>query len=199
MSQNKYLKCACDNCGGKIEYPAEGIGSTIPCPHCGTPTELTLEAPADFSADKSHTSKWIVAGVLILLVGVLGVISAVLIAPRLLKKARTMPSIATNVPVDTPPAPSGQIINEFLITNVALEKTPASTLVYATGMVKNETEKQRFGVTVELESLDARGAKIGTARDHAPVIEPRAEWKFRALLVQKNVASVRVASIREQQ
>ena len=197
MSQNKYLKCACGHCGGKIEYPAEGIGSTIPCPHCGTPTELTLEAPADLAADKSHTSKWIVAGVFILVLGVLGVISAVLIATRLLKKARASQP-ASNVGTSNVPVPGPQLLNDFSVSAIALEKAPDSTLVYATGTLKNETEKQRFGVTVELNSLDARGAKIGTARDHTPIIEPRAEWRFRALLVQKNVASVRVSNVTEQ-
>ena len=69
----------------------------------------------------------------------------------------------------------------------------------AAGALKNETDKQRFGVTVEIDLLDTAGVKIGSAKDYAPVIEPRTEWKFRALLVQKKVASARVADVKEQQ
>ncbi|HTD67298.1 MAG TPA: FxLYD domain-containing protein [Candidatus Limnocylindria bacterium] len=198
MSQNKFLKCACGNCGGKIEYPAEGIGSTIPCPHCSWPTELTLEEPASLVAEKSRTSKWVLAGVLILFLGVLGVVGALLIAPRLLKKARATQSAsgALTTPV---PVPAVQTINDFSISKVSIEKAPNSTLVYAAGALKNQTDKQRFGVTVELDLFDARGAKIGTTKDYVPIIEPRAEWKFRALAVQKNVASVRVTNVSEQQ
>ena len=29
-----YLKMPCPQCGGKIEFPASGLGQTISCPHC---------------------------------------------------------------------------------------------------------------------------------------------------------------------
>ena len=45
--------------------------------------------------------------------------------------------------------------------------------------------------------LDSGGAKVGRATDYAPVIEPRAKWEFRALLVPKNVASARVTGVQE--
>ena len=35
-----------------MQVTQEGIGSTIPCPHCGAQTELTLEEPAGLVADK---------------------------------------------------------------------------------------------------------------------------------------------------
>jgi hypothetical protein len=54
-------------------------------------------------------------------------------------------------------------------------------------------------VTVELELLDSGGRKLGVAKDYAAIIEPHAEWKFRALLVQKNVAAARVANVKEQE
>jgi hypothetical protein len=65
--------------------------------------------------------------------------------------------------------------------------------------LRNETDQQRFGVTVELELLDQTGNKVGMARDYKDLIESRAEWKFRALLVQKNVAAARVAGVKEQE
>lgn len=197
MSHNKFLKCACAHCSGHIEYPADGIGSTIACPHCGRETELTLETPVGLTSEKLHTSKWAVAGLIILGIGFLGVIAALLLAPRMMEKARfTQPVTATAPLMPSPPAK--QIINEFSMANVAIERTPSSTLVYGGGVLKNETDRQRFGVSVELDLLDARGTRIGTAKDYAPIIEPRAEWKFRALLLTDKAASLRIADVKEQ-
>lgn len=38
-----YLKCACEFCGGRIEYPTEAVGAKAPCPHCKRETLLKLE------------------------------------------------------------------------------------------------------------------------------------------------------------
>ena len=38
-----YLKNACARCGKHIEFPAQGIGQKIVCPHCGT--TITLQRP----------------------------------------------------------------------------------------------------------------------------------------------------------
>ena len=92
MSQNKFLKCACDSCGGHIEFPADGIGSTVPCPHCGAHTELTLETPPVIAARSPRSLKWIIAGGVILLVGVvllvvvIPVVEVYVAASRLAKK-----------------------------------------------------------------------------------------------------------------
>ncbi|HEY0550237.1 MAG TPA: FxLYD domain-containing protein, partial [Verrucomicrobiae bacterium] len=91
------------------------------------------------------------------------------------------------------------LTNGFSVSKTVIEKTSGSSLAYASGSLKNDTDKQRFGVTVELELMDSKGGKIGTAKDYAAIIEPNMEWKFRALLVQKNVAAARVANVKEQE
>jgi hypothetical protein len=206
MSETKYLKCACASCGGHIEFPADAIGSTVPCPHCGWQTELTIEAPPVQSSSRSL--KWIIAGGVILLVGVVGVVAALIVTARVIKKTRAARSVARSTVVapstnrvQAKPAVETSInhINDFSFANVAVEKIPNSTLVYARGSLKNETDKQRFAVTVEIELLDKSGVKIGTAKDYTDLIEPHAEWKFRASVLQKNVASARVANVKEQQ
>ena len=68
MSQNKFLKCACAHCGGHIEFPADGLGSIIPCPHCGAETELVLEVPPVLATRSSRGLMWFVIGAVILLV-----------------------------------------------------------------------------------------------------------------------------------
>jgi hypothetical protein len=50
-----YSKCACTNCGGHIEFPTQGAGATIPCPHCAWPTTLTLPQTAKPSRDLHGT------------------------------------------------------------------------------------------------------------------------------------------------
>lgn len=35
-----YLNCECNHCQGSIEFPADGLGITVPCPHCGLQTTL---------------------------------------------------------------------------------------------------------------------------------------------------------------
>src|SRR5580658_4512197 len=37
-----YSKCVCQHCGGHIEFPTEGAGQTIRCPHCQWNTVLTV-------------------------------------------------------------------------------------------------------------------------------------------------------------
>lgn len=38
-------KCSCGHCGNHLEFPIDGAGAFIACPHCGEQTQLTLEAP----------------------------------------------------------------------------------------------------------------------------------------------------------
>jgi formylglycine-generating enzyme required for sulfatase activity len=35
MSNQKYVKCGCQFCSGKVEYPVSAAGREAPCPHCG--------------------------------------------------------------------------------------------------------------------------------------------------------------------
>jgi hypothetical protein len=42
MSEQKFLKTACEHCGENIEFPAEGLGMAVPCPHCQKRTRLNL-------------------------------------------------------------------------------------------------------------------------------------------------------------
>ncbi len=200
MSAKSFLKCSCAQCGGHIEFPAEGLGLSIDCPHCAQPTELALVLPAPTSAFDSRNRKWIMAGAMVLMVGVAGVVGALILAQRLAKKARAADarSIVLAAPKATPPAPRAENFDGFSAAPARIESTAGSTLVYAVGTIKNETEKPRYGVTVELGLFDAAGTRLGSARDYKDTIEPRGRWSFRALLVQKSVTEARVSSVREQ-
>src|SRR5437660_12898825 len=45
MNEELLAKCSCTQCGTHLEFPLEGAGAFIACPHCGEQTQLTLEAP----------------------------------------------------------------------------------------------------------------------------------------------------------
>lgn len=206
MADNQFLICDCPHCAGSIEYPAEGGGMVVPCPHCEasmslpvpfapeTPEEEASVAPAGKS--RGWTS-WIIG-----LVAVAAAAGVFIVWPQFKPPPRPVtawpPPARTNAP---PPAhtvltnlPEGLTVSEVL-----MEKAPAGTLVYVVGAVKNESTRQRFGVKVELDLFDNKNTKIGVATDYQPVIEPQAEWRFRALVLDAKAASARLAALKEEQ
>ena len=81
-----------------------------------------------------------------------------------------------------PPTPTRPRSLDYLkVGAISLEKR--GSLVYAVGVMKNDSDHQRFGVTVELDVLDNLGSRLGAATDYRSVIEPREEWRFRALIL----------------
>jgi Zn-dependent protease with chaperone function len=45
MDEQLFAKCSCSSCGNHIQFPIEGAGAMIACPHCNQHTQLTLDAP----------------------------------------------------------------------------------------------------------------------------------------------------------
>jgi hypothetical protein len=45
MSEIGFFINRCESCGGGIEFPANGVGEQIQCPHCRR--LMTLQFPAD--------------------------------------------------------------------------------------------------------------------------------------------------------
>jgi hypothetical protein len=103
---------------------------------------------------------------------------------------------ADGAPLQVSPAKS---ITDLKVSPITIEKAKGSSLVYAVGRLKNDSDHQRFGLNVELELTDARGMKLGVARDYRNVLEPRQEWRFRALVLHPMAVSAKVASIREEE
>jgi hypothetical protein len=90
-------------------------------------------------------------------------------------------------------------LDDLKASNITLQKTPGRNLTYAIGTIRNESDQQRFGVRLELDLLDNAGNKIGIAKDYVRVIEPRQEWRFRAMVLASKTASARVGKITEQE
>ena len=203
MSRLKYLKGECAHCGGPIGFPADSIGTTANCPHCGQPTELMLARPKEEPSVPRKTLIWTVVSVVILGLGLTGAIVALHIAqrrvpPKSEQAAETSSVPGTNASAD--PDPTDPVVKAgFRVSTISLEKAQGSSLIYAIGTLTNAANRQRFGVKLELELLDDSGQKVGSAKDYGQTIEPHGEWQFKALVVESKAKGAKVASISEQQ
>jgi hypothetical protein len=197
MDERNFLKCSCQSCGGHIEFPSTGVGSTIDCPHCGGQTTLNASGA---SRTTPHAKKplWAVSGGVLLAL----ILGTIVLTPLFKKqKEAAVPSINPPSRAETPhpPPPQSESLDDFNLSKISLQKTDGSGLVYAVGTLKNNLDRQRFGVKIELNLIDEQGANIGVASDYVSVIEPKKEWQFKALLTQAGAVKVTVADIKEQQ
>ena len=205
MNRTKYLKGACQHCGGHLEFLADHIGMVVSCPHCGQETELMLLAPPEQPTLTRRALVW--TGIAVIVLGLW--LCAALFA---LKRAQTwaerkkQQTMAAPAPVGEPIAsqPSEILTNSpatdgLSASNITIEKTPGSSLVYAVGTVKNVSDRQRFGVKVEIDLRNAAGQQVGTASDYRQVLAPGAQWDFKALVVDSKAVSAKISSIREDQ
>jgi hypothetical protein len=94
----KLLNGECRECGGQFEFPAEAVGTTATCPHCGKPTEIILAAPAHERILPLRTI--ILTGIAILIL--VGGLVAAIIA---LKRAERMTGRNSATPTAVPAAP----------------------------------------------------------------------------------------------
>ncbi len=179
---------------------------TIDCPHCGKPTELLLAAPPEEPSVPHKTIVWTLVAVLVLALGLAAALAALNRAQKWATRQKQPTPIrdAAARSVDAEKAVVPQPMNPlagagFDVSAIALEKTPGSSLVYAIGTVNNLTDRQRFGVKVELDLLDDSGQKVGTATDYQQVLEPKGEWHFKALVVDSKAATAKLASVKEDQ
>lgn len=192
----KNLSGECQHCGGRFEFPAEAAGVTGECPHCGQQTDcLPAAPPEEKSPAQTRAVIYTAVAVVILVGGLIGAFVALKRAQRMVaeKQAVQTQTISQNQP---PPADPFAQIN-FRVSPVTLEKSPGTSLVYAQGTMVNTTNRQRFGVKVELDLFDAGGKWVANASDYQGMLEPNAEWKFRALVVEPKATTAKIAAIKE--
>jgi len=195
MMQTKNLQGECQHCGRVFEFQAEATGTTAGCPHCGQPTELMPVLPADPGSPMA--TKAVVFTVIALLI-LLGGLGGTLLALKRAKRITQHPSRAISASQPSQPADPFAAAG-FRVSPVTLEKGQANSLVHAVGTITNTANRQRFAVRVELELQDEAGRKLGTATDYRPTLEPKSEWRFRALVVEKKTVNARIVAIKEDQ
>jgi len=101
----KLLNGQCGVCGGQIEFPAEAVGTTAECPHCGKPTELLLALPPQERTVPLKTLIYTALAILILVGGLVATIIALKRAERMTGRGSATPIAAPEPPAaPTPPA-----------------------------------------------------------------------------------------------
>jgi hypothetical protein len=198
-----YFKCSCQNCGRHIEFPSNGAGMTISCPHCGKNTVLGVAAATSPIVRKSKKVLGVTVALMVVIAGAVVAfiwpqkqkVSAAAPPPKAVA-APVVPVEKTNKPVSQPAA---NTISDFDVSKISLQKMPGSSLVYAVGTLKNDVDRQRFGVKIVLNQLDEKGQNLGVVSDYVSVVDPQQAWQFKAILTSPQVAKVTVAGIREQQ
>jgi hypothetical protein len=200
MNQMKFLKGECQHCHGHIEFPAESVGLTTDCPHCGKQTELLLALPKEEPTIPRTTIVYTVIAVLILGGGLVGAMIALKMAQRNVLRKKTdvvsqapAPTTTANLEADNPIAQAG-----FRVSAVTIEKTAGTSLRHAVGTLSNTSNRQRFGVRIQLDLFDESSQKLDTTRDYQQIIEPRGEWKFRAPVMASKATSAKVTSVTEE-
>lgn len=197
MLKIKNLRGECQHCGGPIEFHAEHVGTTAECPHCSQQTELLLAIPPEETSPiRKKAIVFVAVAALILGGGLFAASLALKRAKRLQAERQPAPPVAS-AKAAAPTDPFAAL--GFRVGAVALEQGQGSSLVYAVGVIMNTSNRQRFGVKVELELQATDGSKLGGASDYQKVLEPGAEWKFRALVMDKRVAVARITAIKESQ
>lgn len=196
MSETKLLKGECQHCGGHLEFPAEAAGASAECPHCHQTTELFFslsepEAPANPAGAK--TLIFISLSCLILLGGLGGAMLALKRAKRI--AGGQPPSRLTAI---TNAAVNPFATQQFIASNVTLQKANGSSLIHAVGSLKNLASQRRFAVRVEIELKDDAGQLLDSAKDYTASIDPGAEWQFRAMVNAKGAVTARVSAISEE-
>ena len=191
MTDAGYQKCACQKCRGHIEFPTSSAGELVNCPHCGAPTKLFLPATPTSRKFTLITSA-VLAFLILVAAGVMFYRSS---TPKPVLGPSTL---TTNATANTTISAGFTELNDFKVGQVTLRKADGNGLIYAVGTVKNDTDRQRFGVKIELDLLDAQDEKIGSASDYVAVMEPRKQWQFRALLTEPKTVKAKLAKIDEQ-
>lgn len=195
MSRTKNVSGECQHCSGRFQFPAESVGLTAACPHCGKQTEMLLATPAHGPLVPLKTILFTGVAVLIL---VAGLVAAMMAVNRLQRTAEQRKAVGTAPGHDSTISPKLAepfAQQGFKVTAVKLERGTNNSAASVVGILRNETDRRRSGVRVEIELLDAAGRKIGTATDSRSVLEPKAEWTWSAPVRAPGAASARLVSI----
>lgn len=203
-----FHKCACQSCGGHIEFPASAAGAKVACPHCHFDT--VLQAPpviAPPAPKSSARSQPLLIPVTVVLLAIATTAAWYLnrqpqvLAPNLPAQTNAPPAaiVARSAQPKPAPPPPPDLWHGLMPGTVTLEKAENGNLVYAVGVLRNESTRQRYGVKVQLELFDDNGAKVGTTTDYTQFILPGKEWRFRALVVEHRTARAELTKVTEQE
>lgn len=181
-----YVQIDCRNCGGAVEVPRGSAGTAVACPHCSA--EILIPRRSRVLA------LWSGLVVLLLVGGAFGYV-------QMRNKPKTPMVAATPAPTNAPPVEAKpKSLEDLKVGSIEIDQSKGSGLRYAVGTLKNDSDYPRYGITVEFTLFDQRGQKLPTkASDYLQMLQPRKEWRFRALVLESKAVSAKVASIREEE
>jgi hypothetical protein len=195
MSNSDHQKCACAGCGGHIEYPSGRAGELISCPHCGGQTKLASVPEISPEKPAKKTGNVTAAILVVLILAAAGEMYYRLkINQPSASPALVLTPALTNVFIPK----AFQDFDNFKVNKITLKKSDEGGLVYAFGIVKNDTNRQRLGVKVILDLHNWHDVKIGSASDYISVLEPHQQWQFKALVTDPKTVSAVLARIEEE-
>ena len=197
MSNRNFVKGKCQHCAGHLEFPADGDGETIPCPHCGQPTEFTAPVSTNKTNEIRRVSIVITALILLITIVLTIVFSFKKKSAPAVSANQTALAAQTNLSGAETLRASWERTNDFAISAIKLEKPSGSSLVYASGTVRNLGSQRRFGVKISVQLFDKENQPVGQSHDYQPLMEPDAEWHFKALVLGAKAVSARINSISE--
>ena len=126
-----FLKCTCEFCGGRIEYPTEAVGAKAPCPHCQRETLLKLDGDdeADVVTVGGGKAK-LVIGTVVVSVLAIGLLVAAGIWVKKKAAAKTASGGKSTVAANSPPPP---VVN----LQAKVELDPPKPVVPVVGKFQN--------------------------------------------------------------
>jgi hypothetical protein len=196
MKSTRFFRTTCNSCGGAIQYPAEQVGTSIPCPHCGESTELLLEAPPEESVLPRRMVILGTIAVVILAGGLLASMYALKQARGMAERSRNRPEVAPSAP-NAPLAITNRIDNTWGVSQAHL-RTAAGRDVRFQVSVTNLLTRPRAGVTAQIELLDSGGRRVGVVQEQLSLLSALGEWSFHITNPPAApVAGARVISVTE--
>jgi hypothetical protein len=171
------------------------------CPECGAPLH-----PADrecrVCARRRGWKRAALIGVPAIAVVALAIAAALLLAHRL---ARQRPQPASeNPPTESPkeiPKPkvkTPKSLSDLKVGEFTLKKTRGEEVNFAAGDIENDSENLFRRLKVNLDLLDAQGAKIGAVNEVITELPPHGVWHVMARITEPKTVSIRFSGLSEE-
>ncbi len=115
--------------------------------------------------------------------------------------ARSGASVQTNRMATTEPARGpAKSLEQLKVGEIKIQRpkgTKGSRLIYAVGTLTNTSTIERLGIRVDLDLVNAGGAKIDATSDYKDTLAPNEVWTFRGVIHDPLAMSSKLAKISE--